>query len=333
MKIHYVIEALFIGCFTLGSAFAVSGQAGVFALRDGGARSTALADAQTAQPMVSSALMLNPAGLYQLRHWEGAYFGSEYSDFDAGYSGFGAWRKKEAKWVLAASLNHQGDEVFGQDELRLGGNYSLGNVHAGATWILRHAGAGSEGTDFVDSESGVNHRVEAEAWGLMGLDAGLIITPFGSRYALGVVFQNLISQVAWSSSNEARSTSGDYTQYLPVNMRYGFMANPDPFMGFHVDLEPTLYHDGQSRLATGLEFTPLELLPDFSAKTHIHDLLKIRFGYGRNIFTADAYHRLALGAGFKMKYREYEMNADLGYQFLLSLGSANALGISVSIAK
>jgi hypothetical protein len=165
---------------------------------------------------------------------------------------------------------------------------AAGGVRLGATYKLRFAGTGDGGESFVDPEAGLERQVSGTGFGLLGFDVGATVQPFGPKYVMGLVFKDLLSRIAWSTGNEAGTAEGDYAEYVPVSLRYGFLFDPDPFLDLVVDFEPSLYHDGRSKLATGLEIIPLELLKDGRMKEHVRDLLALRTGYGRNLFTNEA---------------------------------------------
>ncbi|HLP40803.1 MAG TPA: hypothetical protein VK465_04790, partial [Fibrobacteria bacterium] len=147
------------------------------------------------------------------------------------------------------------------------------------------------------------------------------------------VFKDLLSRIAWSTENEAGTAEGDYAEYVPVGLRYGFLFDPDPFLDLVVDFEPTLYHDGRSKLATGLEIVPFELIRDGRLKAHIHDLLALRIGYGRNLFTNEASHRLSMGSGIAVRYMGMRMDIDIGYEWNFNFHDHNNLRMGFTLAR
>ena len=275
----------------------VSGQAGAFAPIAIGGRGTALAGAQTAAPAGVEAIIYNPAAMASTRDWTGGYYYSDMYAMIPYHFTSGTYRIKGQPYVVGAAWLQNGDEVYSENEVLLGGAYERGWVHLGATWKLRFAGTGGGGSEFRDPETGLGHQVQGSALGLLGFDLGATVQPFGPKYTMGVAMKDLFSRISWDTRNEAGTAMGQYPEYVPVTLRYGFLFDPDPFLDLVVDYEPSLYHDGFTKLATGVEVVPLELLPDSRAKPYLHDLLAARVGYARNMFTKEASHRLSLGAG------------------------------------
>lgn len=336
MKTHRLFHPLFVMASVLSvyqSAIAVGGKVGAFAPMPVGARAAALAGAQVADPELSSALFLNPAGITQVMSWATGYHHANAYGLLPYHEVDGLWHRPGAPWWLGAAWKQNGDEIYAENELRLGGAYRREYMSVGATWNLRYAGTGSGGTDFFDDETGLNHRVEATALGYFGFDFGAIAHPFGPNYALGVVAHDVLSRVSWSSENEAGTARGDYAQYIPMVMRFGLYAHPDPAMAFHLDFEPTFYHDGVSRLATGIESFPLEWMPDSKAKAWVHDLVAMRLGYARNMFTTEAFHRLALGGGLKVLYGGLSLQANMAYEWVFTFEDRNTLRFGFQLTR
>ncbi len=317
----------------VGKAWAISGKSGAFAPLPVGARGAALAGAQVADPEISDALFLNPAGITQVSLWQTGYYHANayglvpYHQVDAVYH-----LPQKPLWT-AAAWKQNGDAVYSENEIRLGAAFRKDYMSLGATWNLRYAGTGSGGADFIDPENGLNHRVEATGLGYFGFDAGAIAHPFGERYGLGVVFHDILSRIAWSSSNEAGTARGDYAQYLPIGLRLGLYARPDDAMAFVFDFEPTLYHDGLSRMATGLESHPLEWLPDSKVKDFMHDMVALRLGYARNMFTTEPFHRLACGGGLQLEYAHTVLRADMAYEWVFEFTERNSLRFGFQVAR
>jgi hypothetical protein len=314
-------------------AFAISGKSGAFADFPVGARGVALGGAQTALPDAAEALFQNPAGITQVKSWNAGYHNASAYGLIPYHQLAGSWHGPDLPWWAAAAWKENGDAVYSENEIRLGSAYRRDYMSIGATWNLRYAGTGSSGTDFIDPEQGLNHRVDATGWGLMGFDAGAIAQPFGSRYALAVVFHDILSRVAWNSTNDAGTARGEYSQYLPSLLRFGLYAHPDAAMAFSLDFEPSLYHDGLSRLASGIEAFPMEWLPDSKVKPWVHDLVALRLGYARNMFTTEAFHRLATGGGMLIKYDGLSLQADLAYEWVFTYDNRNSLRFGFQVSK
>ena len=150
---------------------------------------------------------------------------------------------------------------------------------AGSAWAPPTSCAspapGAAASTSCDPETGLGRQVDGSALGLLGFDVGATVQPFGPKYVMGVAFKDLLSRISWNTDNEAGTAQGDYAEYVPVTLRYGFLFDPDPFLDLVVDFEPSLYHDGRSKLATGIEMVPFELLKDGWVKDHIHDMLAL----------------------------------------------------------
>lgn len=314
-------------------AFAVSGRGGAFVALPVGARGAALAGAQTASPSAGDALFLNPAGMTQVGYWNTNYQHANAYGLLPLHQVGALWHQPGMPIWYGAAWKQSGDEIYAENELRIGAAYKREYMNAGITWNLRHAGTGTGGTDFHDPDFGLNRRVEATALGLVGFDAGAIAHPFGPNYALGVVFHDLLSRVSWDSENEAGTAAGEYAQYLPITVRFGLYAKPDAAMAFMLDFEPSLYHDGLSRIATGLESFPLEWLPDSKAKGFVHDILALRLGYARNMFSQEAFHRLGMGLGFNMAYGGTTLNCDLAYEWVFTFEDRNSLRFGFQLTR
>jgi hypothetical protein len=330
---NLLVAACAAYAFSASPAFAVSGKAGAFAPFPVGARGAALAGAQTARPGVGDALFLNPAGITHVTQWNTSYQHANAYGLLPLHQVGGLWHQPNRPVWVGAAWKQSGDEVYAENEMRLGAAYRRDYMNVGATWNLRYAGTGTGGTDFHDPETGLNRRVEASALGLMGFDAGAIAHPFGPDYALGVVFHDLLSRVSWDSENEAGTAEGEYAQYLPITVRFGFYAKPDAAMAFMLDFEPSLYHDGLSRIATGIESFPMEWLPDSRAKAWVHDMVALRLGYTRNMFTQEAFHRLGLGGGFNMAYAGMALNCDIAYEWVFAFEDRNSLRFGFQLTR
>ncbi|HLP40497.1 MAG TPA: hypothetical protein VK465_03230, partial [Fibrobacteria bacterium] len=240
----------------------VASAPGAFAPVPLGGRGTALAGAQTAAPAGVEAILYNPAAMDATRDWSGGYYYSDMYALVPYHFTAGLYRLPERPFVVGAAWIQNGDEVYAENEVLLSGSYARGWVRLGATYKLRFAGTGDGGESFVDPEAGLERKVSGTGFGLLGFDVGATVQPFGPKYVMGLVFKDLLSRIAWSTSNEAGTAEGDYAEYVPVSLRYGFLFDPDPFLDLVVDFEPTLYHDGRSKLATGLEIVPFELIRD-----------------------------------------------------------------------
>jgi hypothetical protein len=311
----------------------VSAAAGAFAPVPIGGRGTALAGAQTAAPAGVEAIIYNPAAMDATGDWAGGYYYSDMYALVPYHFTAGMYRLPGRPFVLGAAWLQNGDEVYAENEVLLSGSYARGWVRLGATYKLRFAGTGGGGEGFRDPESNLERKVEGSAFGLLGFDVGATIQPFGPKYAFGVAFKDLLSRISWNTDNEAGTAKGEYAEYVPVTLRYGFLFNPDPFLDLVIDVEPSLYEHGRSKLATGLEILPLELLKDGRLKEHVHDLVAARIGYGRNLFTNEASHRLTLGSGIGYSYLGMRFAADIGYEWNFNFEDANTLRMGFAVLR
>jgi hypothetical protein len=333
MKCQNAIGFIAASLLLATNAWAVSGKPGAFAQLQVGARGAGLAGAQTANPEASDALFINPAGITQIQTWHTGYYHANayglipYHQVDATY------RQTQYPVWLAAAWKQNGDAIYSENEIRLGAAFQKEYMSLGATWNLRYAGTGDGGADFRDPETGLNRRVEATGLGYFGFDAGAIAHPFGPRYGLGVAFHDILSRIAWNSSNEAGTAEGEYSQYLAIGVRFGLYAHPDDAVSFHLDYEPSLYHDGLSRIATGLEASPFEWLPNSMVKKAVHDLVLLRIGYARNMFSTEAFHRLASGVGLKMSYAGMILSTDMAYEWVYEYSGHNSLRFGFQLSR
>ncbi len=314
-------------------AITVTGSPGAFAPVSIGGRGTALAGAQTAAPTPVEALIYNPAGMAATETWSGGYYYSNMYALVPYHFTSGTYRLHGQPYVLGAAWLQNGDDVYSENEVLLGAAYAKGWVHLGGTYKLRFAGTGSGGTEFRDNETTLGHQVSGSALGLMGFDLGATVQPFGPKYVVGVSVKDLLSRISWDTHNEAGTAKGQYAEYVPVSIRYGFLFDPDPFLDLVVDFEPSLYHDGQSRLSSGIETIPLELLPDSRVKPFIHDLLAARIGYARNLFTNEASHRLSLGGGLSYRYLGMKLSVDMAYEWVYNFENNNNLRLGFNLSR
>jgi hypothetical protein len=317
---------------TTGAA-SVAGAPGAFAPIPMGGRGTALAGAQTASPAGVEAILYNPAAMASTKDWSGGYYYSNMYGLVPYHFTSGTYRLPGRPFVTGVAWLQNGDDVYSENEVLLGGSYERGWVQLGATYKLRFAGTGVGGTEFRDPETNLGHQVQASALGLLGFDLGATVRPFGPKYAMGVVLKDLASRIAWDTRNEAGTARGEYAEYVPVTLRYGFLFDPDPFLDLTVDYEPALYHDGLTRLATGVEFVPLELLPDSWAKPYVHDALAARIGYARNMFTDEASHRLTAGAGVSVRYLGVRLSVDAAYEWVFNFDGNDNLRLGFNVSR
>lgn len=314
----------------------VAAAPGAFAPVPIGGRGTALAGAQTAAPYGVEAIIYNPAALGASGEWGGGYFYSDMYALVPYHYTAGLYRLPHLPGrplVIGAAWLQNGDEVYSENEVLLAGSYTRGWIRLGAAYKLRFAGTGSGGESFIDPESGQDRRVDGSALGFLGFDFGATLQPFGPKYVMGVAFKDVLSRISWNTSNEAGTAAGEYAEYVPVSLRYGFLFDPDPFLDLVVDFQPSLYHDGRSKLATGIEVVPLEALKDGWLKQHIHDLLALRVGYGRNLFTNEASHRLSLGTGIAYRYKGMRLSVDLGYEWNFNFHDHNNLRMGFTLTR
>ncbi|HKP97826.1 MAG TPA: hypothetical protein VJ385_18965 [Fibrobacteria bacterium] len=311
----------------------VSGTPGAFAPIAVGGRGTALAGAQTAAPAGVEAILYNPAAMAETRDWSGGYYYSNMYDLVPFHFTSGTYRLKGRPYVLGAAWLQNGDDVYSENEVLLGGAFERGWVHLGAAYKLRFAGTGGGGSEFIDQETGLGHQVQGTALGLLGFDLGAAVRPFGPKYAMGVTLKDLFSRISWDTRNEAGTAMGEYAEYVPVTLRYGFLFDPDPFLDLVVDYEPSLYHDGFSKLATGVEVVPFELLPDSRIKPYVHDLLAARIGYARNMFTKEASHRLSTGAGLGYRYLGMRLNVDMAYEWVYNFEHHDNVRLGFNLSR
>jgi hypothetical protein len=314
----------------------VSGSPGAFAPIPIGGRGTALAGAQTAAPTGVEAIIYNPAAMAATRDWTGGYYYSSMYALVPYHFTSGTYRIKGVKgspYVVGAAWTQNGDEVYSENEVLLGGAMERGWVHLGATYKIRFAGTGGGGSEFIDPETNLGHQVQGTALGLLGFDLGATVQPFGPKYTAGVVVKDLFSRISWDTRNEAGTAMGEYAEYVPVTLRYGLLFDPDPFLDLVVDYEPSLYHDGLTRLASGVEVVPFEMLPDSRLKPYVHDLLAARIGYARNMFTKEASHRFSLGAG--MAYRSFglKLAVDAAYEWVYNFEHHNNLRVGFNLSR
>ncbi|GEM_PF-1802438 len=314
-------------------AIDVSGSPGAFAPIAIGGRGTALAGAQTAAPSEVEAIIYNPAAMAATADWSGGYYYSNMYDLVPYHFTSGTYRIKGKPYVVGAAWLQNGDDVYSENEVLLGGAFERGWVHLGGTYKLRFAGTGGGGEEFHDPETGNGHQVQGTALGLLGFDVGATVQPFGPKYTVGVAMKDLLSRISWDTRNEAGTAMGQYAEYVPVTLRYGFLFDPDPFLDLVVDYEPSLYHDGLTKLATGIETIPLELLPDSWVKPYIHDLLAARIGYARNMFTNEASHRLSLGAGLAYKTYGMRLAVDAAYEWVYNFQQHNNLRVGFNLSR
>jgi hypothetical protein len=343
LHVPFAAARTFLACALAASLAAaparaedISSAPGAFAPVPLGGRGTALAGAQTAAPSGVEALLYNPAALAGVENWAGGYYYSDmYALVPFNFTA-GIYRLPQLQgrpFVVGAAWIQNGDEVYSENEVLLSGAYNRGWVRLGATYKLRFAGSGEGGESFVDPELGLERRVDGSAFGLLGFDVGATIMPWGPKYVMGVAFKDLLSRISWSTSNEAGTAEGDYAEYVPVTLRYGFLFDPDPFLDLVVDFQPSLYHDARARLASGIEVIPLEVLKDGWLKDHIRDLLAMRIGYGRNLFTNEASHRLTLGTGLAYRYMGIRMAVDMGYEWNFNFEDANNLRMGFQVTR
>jgi hypothetical protein len=314
-------------------AIDVGGNPGAFAPVPIGGRGTGLAGAQTAAPSPSEAILYNPAAMANTEKWAGGFYYSNMYALVPYHFTSGTYRLPNQPYVVGAAWLQNGDDVYSENEVLLGGAFNKGWVHLGATYKLRFAGTGSAGTEFRDNETALGHQVSGRALGLLGFDIGATVQPFGPKYVAGVALKDILSQISWDTENEARTAKGKYAEYVPVTIKYGFLFDPDPFLDLVVDFEPTLYHDGRSRLATGVETIPLELLPDSWAKEYVHDLLAMRIGYARNLFTNEASHRLSVGTGINYRYMGMRLAIDMAYEWVYNFENNNNLRFGFNLSR
>lgn len=314
-------------------AAAVAAAPGAFAPVAIGGRGTALAGAQTAAPGEVEAIFYNPAALAGTHDWAGGYYYGDLYGLVPYHFTSAAYRLKGKPFAIGAAWIENGDEVYSENEVLLGGAWERGWVRLGGTYKLRFAGTGGGGSPFRDPETNLDHRVEGSALGLLGFDLGATVRPFGPKYVLGVALKDLASRIAWDTRNEAGTARGEYAEYVPVSLRYGFLFDPDPFLDLAVDYEPALYHDGFSRLAAGVEVLPFELLPDSRAKPYIHDALAARIGYARNMFTNEASHRLSTGAGISVRYLGMRLSVDAAYEWVYNFESHDNLRVGFNVSR
>jgi hypothetical protein len=333
------LKRILIAAGAIAAAFSpvrssdVSAAPGAFAPIAIGGRGTALAGAQTAAPEGVEAIIYNPAAMADTKDWSGGYYYSNMYALVPYHFTSGTYRLRGRPFVLGAAWLQNGDDVYSENEVLLGGAYERGWVHVGGTYKIRFAGTGGGGTEFIDAERAVGHQVQGTALGLLGFDLGAAVRPFGPKYTFGVTLKDLFSRISWDTRNEAGTAKGEYAEYVPVTLRYGFLFDPDPFLDLMVDYEPALYHDGLTRLATGLEVVPLELLPDSKAKPYIHDLLAARIGYARNMFTNEASHRLSTGAGIGYRYMGMRLNVDAAYEWVYNFENHNNLRVGFNLSR
>ncbi len=311
----------------------LSGNPGAFAPISMGARGTGLAGAQTAAPDVVEAIIYNPAAMANTESWSGGYYYSNMYNLIPYHYTSATFRPKARPFVLGAAWLQNGDDVYSENEVLLGGAWSRGWVKLGGTYKLRFAGTGPGGSQFTDAATNLGHQVSGTALGLLGFDVGATIQPFGPKYTGGFVFKDLLSRIAWNTSNQAGTAGGSYAEYVPVSLRYGFLFQPDAFMALSVDYDPSLYHDTPTRLASGIEALPLELLPDSRVKPFIHDLLAVRTGYARNLYTKDASHRFSLGAGIAYAYSGMCLAVDMSYEWVYNFESNNNLRVGFNLSR
>lgn len=316
-----------------GRAYDVSSAPGAFAPVPIGGRGTALAGAQTAAPYGVEAIIYNPAAMDATREWAGGYYYSDMYAMVPYHFTAGLYRLPGQPFVVGAAWLQNGDEVYSENEVLLSGSYARGWVRLGATYKLRFAGTGGGGESFIDPEAGLERQVEGRAFGLLGFDVGATVQPFGPKYVMGVTFKDLLSRISWRTGNQAGTAEGDYAEYVPVTLRYGFLFDPDPFLDLVVDMQPALYHDGLSKLASGLEVLPLEALRDGWLKQHIHDILALRLGYGRNLFTNEASHRFSLGSGLAYRYLGMRLAVDMGYEWNFNFDDHDNLRMGFTLTR
>ncbi|MDB5106145.1 MAG: hypothetical protein JWP91_3834 [Fibrobacteres bacterium] len=314
-------------------AIDVSGSPGAFAPIAIGGRGTALAGAQTAAPVGVEAILYNPAAMAETKDWTGGYYYSNMYALVPYHFTSGTYRIKGKPYVVGAAWLQNGDDVYSENEVLLGGAFERGWVHLGGTYKLRFAGTGGGGEEFHDPETGLGHQVQGSALGLLGFDVGATVRPFGPKYTVGVTMKDLLSRISWDTRNEAGTAMGEYAEYVPVTLRYGFLFDPDPFLDLVVDYEPSLYHDGLTRLATGIEVVPLELLPDSWVKPYLHDLVAGRIGYARNMFTNEASHRLSVGAGLGYRTLGMRLAVDAAYEWVYNFEHHNNLRLGFNLSR
>ena len=314
-------------------AIDVSGSPGAFAPISIGGRGTALGGAQTAASSGVEAILYNPAAMTATRDWTGGYYYSNMYALVPFHYTSGTYRLKGQPYVLGAAWLQNGDDVYSENEVLLGGAFERGWVHLGATYKLRFAGTGGGGSEFRDPETGLGHQVKGTALGLLGFDIGATVAPFGPKYVAGVTMKDLLSRISWDTDNEAGTALGRYAEYVPVTLRYGFLFDPDPFLDLVVDFEPSLYHDGLTKLASGIEVIPFELLPDIWVKPYLHDMLAGRIGYARNMFTNQASHRLSLGGGLAYRYLGMRLSVDMAYEWVYNFEHHNNVRVGFNLSR
>ncbi len=332
LKIGWLIPVFLLAIAQVW-AVDVSGNPGAFAPIAIGGRGTGLAGAQTAAPTGAEAIIYNPAAMAVTEKWTGGYYYSNMYSLVPYHFTSGTYRLPNHPFVLGAAWLQNGDEIYSENEVLLGVAISKGWVHLGGNYKLRFAGTGGGGTEFRDNETTMGHQVTGTALGLLGFDIGATVQPFGPKYVLGIAMKDILSRISWDTRNEANTTLGQYAEYVPVSLKYGILFDPDPFIDLVVDFEPTLYHDGRSRLASGVEIVPLEMLPDSWAKEYVHDLLAMRIGYARNLFTNEASHRLSLGSGIAYRYLGMRLAVDMSYEWVYNFEQNNNVRVGFNLSR
>lgn len=335
IKALHILAAVAVLCPAAAETLAadVSASPGAFSPIAIGGRGTALGGAQTAAPSDVEAILYNPAAMASTRDWAGGYYYADMYALIPYHFTSATYRLKGRPFVLGGAWLQNGDDIYSENEVLLGAAYERGWVRVGGTYKIRFAGTGAGGEAFRDPEIGLNRQVEGGALGLLGFDLGATLMPFGPQFVFGVAMKDLLSRIYWNTENEAGTARGEYAEYVPVTLRYGFLFDPDPFLDLVVDFEPALYHHGLSRLAAGIEVLPFELLPDSWAKPHIHDMLSARTGYARNMFTHEASHRFSLGGGFGYRYLGLRLSVDAAYEWVYNFESHDNLRVGFSLSR
>ncbi len=321
-----------------------SGIPGAFASVDIGARSSGLAGAQTANPSPAEALLFNPASIYDAA-WSTGYAYSDVFGLISYNNGAGSYRIAGSPWAVAGAYIQNGDDVYSENELFAAGAWAWKNYRLGATWKLRYSSTGSEGTDFIIE--GSNRRVSGSGLGLSGFDFGAKAVYFNEKLIFGVVVKDVLSVVAWSTENDARTAKGDYTEFVPMSARFGGEAVITDYIRFSMDMEPGLYSmpkplklpflevfsDTKNKFYAGLEVRPF--LP-FSSISLLQNLLLLRAGYSQVLFEKDDAYLFAFGAGLRVPFGNWGGLApvaavDFGYQINTIFEGHNSprLGLSV----
>lgn len=325
MRKFLLIIILILFCWSLYGA-ELSNISSAFTNIGYGAKPMGMGGAYVSLARGANSLVWNPAGINNLdSQYELTVDNVTLLDL-FNYSYLGLALPFKDYFSLGGGFVYSGDEAMSESVLLISCGVNgeffdkpvLDNLNVGINLKYYGSSFGNNSDGSYIDDDGLEHQVSGSAHGY-GFDLGLQynVTQFS---AVGIMWENLVNDIFWESSNETNTAKGNYDESIPTRLIMGYNVGNENFT-FTLDYDKSIYSDIEDIIHTGGEYVLFDRY--FSLRT----------GISQEIFTGDN-RKYSFGIGTRLNiWQESILYFDAAYEIQTQWKGSNNLRTSLRFMK